>query len=63
MSIDGVQDVYFKGLAFDTAGSLHWPDFSAPLIDPENQDGKSNLQGLVRYIDATFTLISFFIPF
>ena len=33
--------VFFQGIAFDTAGTLVMPDFSAPLLDPLEQNWDS----------------------
>lgn len=42
----GVVEVYFQGVAFDSAGQMAWPNFTAPLIDPADPDADLGVLGM-----------------
>ena len=51
----GIISVYFQSVAFDSAGELVWPGFSAPLIDPADPDKDLEVQGMHFYAQAKIT--------
>ena len=51
----GVISVYFQGVAFDSAGLLDWPNFTAPLIDPTDPDADLDVRGMHFWAKAAIT--------
>lgn len=51
----GVISVYFQGVAFDSAGEMVWPNFTAPLIDPVDPDADLDVKGMHFWARAAVT--------
>ena len=51
----GVISVFFQGVAFDSAGAMVWPGFSAPLIDPADPDNDLSVRGMHFWAKSAIT--------
>ena len=51
----GVIEVFFQGVAFDSAGEMDWPNFTAPLIDPADPDEDLDVRGMHFWARAAVT--------